>query len=74
MSKTPSLNQLSDKLALAMNKLEDGELTVEQCLALSKMHDSIINGLKTQMQYATLTNQIPVIPMLNQNQDKLIEN
>jgi hypothetical protein len=53
---------LRDRMLKAFQEFEEGKIDFTHLAALSKASDSIINGLKSEMQYAILTNQQPQIP------------
>jgi len=53
---------MRDRLLRAFEDLENGKIDIEDAITLSKLSDSVISGLKSEMQYAILTNQQPNIP------------
>lgn len=62
MAKIKNMKELRDKVLQAFDDLESGEIDVAQALTMSKLSDAVIAGLKSEMQYAILTNQQPSIP------------
>lgn len=67
MSKILTLDQLRLRLLDTFEKLTDGEIDIDEAMALSKLSDSISSGVNLQLKYAQLTQSSPHIPFLESN-------
>ncbi|HLX54454.1 MAG TPA: hypothetical protein VKR58_10960 [Aquella sp.] len=56
------MKELRDKVLQAFDDLEDGKIDINEASVISKLSETVISGLKSEMQYAILTNQEPHIP------------
>jgi len=65
---------LRDKMLQAFEDFEDGKIDFSHLSTLSKASDSIISGLKSEMQYAILTNQKPNIPFYGEGSGIPLDN
>lgn len=72
MSEIKTMTELRTKLLKAFQQLEDGEIDIAQAAALAKLSETINSGLKSEMQYAILTNSEPSIPFFGANSGKLL--
>lgn len=61
MSKIKNMKELREIMLNAIDDFEQGKIDSTQLGVLSKATESIISGLKSEMQYALLTNQEPRI-------------
>lgn len=73
MAKITSMRVLRDKMLQVFDDLEDGKIDINQAMAFSKLNDSIINGLKSEIQYAIVTNQVPSIPFYGEGSGKVLD-
>jgi hypothetical protein len=73
MAKINNMQQLRERVLEAMDKLENGEIEIEEAMAVSKMSETVISGLKSEMMYATLTKTQPNIPFYETNKTRLID-
>lgn len=60
------MKQLREKLLKAIEDFEEGKIDSSQLGVLAKATESIVSSLKSEMQYAILTNQQPNIPFYGQ--------
>lgn len=74
MAKIESMKMLRDTVLKAIEDLEDGKIDIAQAAVISKMSDSVIAGLKSEMQYALLTNQEPNIPFYGEGSGIVLTN
>jgi hypothetical protein len=61
MSKIKSMKQLREKVLQAIDDLESGKIEMSEAFAIAKMSETIVSGLRSEMQYAILTNNKPEI-------------
>jgi hypothetical protein len=73
MAKTTTMKELREKMLQVFDDLEDGKIDVQQASTLAKLSETIISGLKSEMQYAILTNQEPAIAFYGEGSGKLLE-
>ena len=73
MSKITSMKQLRDKVLQAIEDLEDGKIELNEASTIAKLSETVISGLKSEMQYAILTNQEPAIAFYGEGSGKLLE-
>ena len=73
MSKIKDINMLRERILNAVDDFEEGKIDKDHLLALSKENDSIISSLKSEMQYAILTNSEPNIPFYGESSGKTLE-
>jgi hypothetical protein len=65
MAKITTMKQLRERVIQAFEDLEEGKIDISHALTLGKLNETIVSGLKSEMQYAVLTNSIPVIPFFD---------
>lgn len=65
------MQELRGAVIDAFEQLRDGKMDITRAVAMAKLADTVVAGLKSEMQYAVLTNQEPYIPFYD---NKLIEN
>lgn len=63
-TKIKNLDQLRDSVLEVFEKLCAGKIDIEEAGIVAKLSETVISGLKTQMEYSRLTNTIPSIPFL----------
>lgn len=73
MSKIMNMQTLRERVLQAFEDLEDGKIDIDQASVISKLSETVISGLKSEMQYAVLTNQKPEIPFYGKGSGKLLE-
>ncbi len=73
MTKITNIKELRNKVLKAFEDLENGKIDVAQASCLAKLSETVISGLKSEMQYAILTNQEPSIPFYGEQTGKLLE-
>lgn len=74
MSKITSMKQLRDRVLQSIEDLEDGKIELAEAATIAKLSETVISGLKSEMQYAILTNQEPCIPFYGEGSGKVLEN
>lgn len=62
MSSIKTMKDLRARVLKAFDDLENGEIDINEASCIAKLSDTVISGLKSEMQYAILTNQKPCIP------------
>jgi len=62
--KTNTITKLRDKVLEAFSNLESGKIDCQSAGVIAKLSETVISGLKTQMDYARLTNSDINIPFL----------
>jgi hypothetical protein len=65
MAKITTMKQLRERVIQAFEDLEEGKIDISHALTLGKLNETIVSGLKSEMQYEVLTNSIPVIPFFD---------
>jgi len=73
MSKITRMQALRERMLKAIEDFEDGKIDSSQLAALSKATESIISGLRSEMQYAVLTNQKPCISFFGEGSGIALE-
>lgn len=73
MSKLDSMKKLRERMLNVFEDLENGKIDVQQATCLAKLSETIISGLRSEMQYAVLTNQQPNIPFFGEGSGKVID-
>jgi hypothetical protein len=71
-TKITNITQLRNRLLKVFEDLEDGNIDMAQAATFAKLNETIVSGLKSEMQYAILTNATPFIPFF-ENNNYLIE-
>lgn len=66
MSKITSMKLLRDRVLQAIDDLEDGKIDISETSCLAKLSETVISGLRSEMQYAILTQQQPEIPFFGE--------
>jgi hypothetical protein len=64
MPKIKNIDQLRSRVLDTFDLLAEGEIDVSHAACIAKLSETIISGLKTQMEYARLTNSQPHLPFL----------
>lgn len=67
------MEELRNRVLSAFEQLENDEITVEKAGAISKLSETVVSGLRTEMQYAILTKQTPHLPFLDDKTNRIIE-
>jgi hypothetical protein len=67
------MRELRERVLKAFEDLEDGKIDVPQAMAFSKLNQTVVDGLKSEMQYAALTGSVPSIPFYERPDNVLIE-
>ena len=62
MAKIQNMKQLRERVLQAIEDLEEGKIELSEASTIAKLSETVISGLKSEMQYAILTNQQPSIP------------
>ncbi len=62
MTKITNMKQLRDTVLQAIEDLESGKIELAQASTIAKLSETVISGLKSEMQYAILTSSEPCIP------------
>ncbi len=62
MSKIQNMIMLREKVLQVFDDLEEGKIDLAHASTVAKLSETIVSGLKSEMQYAILTNQQPNIP------------
>lgn len=62
MTKINSMKDLRNRVLRAIEDLEDGKIELAEASTIAKLSEAIISGLKSEMQYAILTDSQPNIP------------
>jgi len=73
MSKIKDMNALREKMLHVFDDLESGKIDIPHASTMAKLSETIISGLKSEMQYAILTNQQPSIPFYGEGSGILLE-
>ncbi len=63
-AKIKNIDQLRDKVLEAFDQLSAGQIDTQEAGVIAKLSETIISGIKTQMDYARLTGSQPVLPFL----------
>ena len=66
MTRITSMKELREKLLKAIEDFEDCKIDSIHLTTLSKACEAIVSGLKSEMQYAILTNSEPNIPFFGE--------
>lgn len=67
------MKELRQKMLKAFEDLENGAIDITQASTLAKMSETIISGLKSEMQYAILTGTEPYISFYGESSEKLLD-
>lgn len=73
MTKIQNIKQLRDTVLRAIEDLEEGKIEPAQASTIAKLSETVISGLKSEMQYAVLTNSEPYIPFYGENNGKVLD-
>lgn len=71
--KPTNIKELRDRVLQAFSDLEEGKIDIAQATTIAKLNETIISGLKSEMQYSILTGQTPIIPFYNLETDVSID-
>ena len=61
MADIKNIQDLRKRVLEAFSQLENDEIDIHKAACLAKMSETIVSGLKSEMQYAILTGQKPSI-------------
>lgn len=61
MSTIKNIKELRGRVLKAFDDLEKGKIDIAEAASIAKMSETVISGLKSEMQYCVLTNQKPDI-------------
>ncbi len=61
MSRITNMKDLRETVLKSIEDLEDGKIDIAQAGAIAKLSETVVSGLKSEMQYSILTNQQPKI-------------
>jgi hypothetical protein len=73
MSTIKDMKMLREKVLQVLDDLEDGKVDISYASTVSKLSETIISGLKSEMQYAILTNSEPSIPFYGEINTKRLD-
>lgn len=73
MSKIENMRQLRDRVLRAIEDLETGKIELAEASTIAKLSETVISGLKSEMQYSLLTNQEPLIPFFGEQSGRQLE-
>jgi hypothetical protein len=73
MAKIKSMIQLRERVLKAIDDLEEGKIEIHEAATIAKLSETVISGLKSEMQYAILTKQEPHIHFFGEGSGKLLE-
>jgi hypothetical protein len=73
MAKIQNMQQLRERVLQAIEDLEDGKIELAEASTIAKLSETVISGLKSEMQYAILTNSEPHIPFYGKESGKTLE-
>lgn len=62
MATIKNMTQLRNKVLQTIDDLENGKIDLQEASVIAKLSETVISGLKSEMQYAVLTQQEPTIP------------
>jgi len=74
MAKIKNMTALRERVLKAIDDLEDGKIQIHEAATIAKLSETVISGLKSEMQYAILTQQEPNIPFYGKGSGRLLEN
>lgn len=72
MPSIKNMTMLRNKVLQAYDDLENGKIDISEASIISKLCDSVVGSLKSEMQYAILTNQQPQIPFYGEGSGALL--
>lgn len=77
-NKIKTITELRDHALSIIEKLSEGQVDISEAITVSKLCDTVISTVKTQLEFAKMVNEEPSIPFLGSDQpmskSKLIEN
>lgn len=73
MPKITNMKQLRDRVLQAIDDLEEGKIEINEASTIAKLSETVISGLKSELQYAILTNSKPNIPFYGEPSGELLE-
>ncbi len=65
MSKIKNLDDLREMVLDTLESLSSNKIDMQQAGIIAKLSETIVSGLKTQMEYARLTDEKPLIPFIS---------
>lgn len=68
-----NMKELREKVLKALEDLEAGTIDISQAATIAKMSETVVSGLKSEMQYAILTNTEPFIPFFGKEGTKVLD-
>ncbi len=73
MAKITNMIELRNKILQTFDDLEEGKIEIAEAATIAKLSETVISGLKSQMQYAILTKQQPEISFYGKDSGILLE-
>ena len=76
MTKIKTMEQLRDHALETLEKLSRGDIDTDEAGVYSKLCESVISTVKTQLEYARMIQEEPIIPFMqncHNSKNKLIE-
>ena len=73
MARISTMKQLREKVLQTIDDLEDGKIELAEASTIAKLSETIISGLKSEMQYSVLTNSEPCIPFYGEMSGKELD-
>jgi hypothetical protein len=73
MAKIKNMAMLRETVLQAFDDLAAGKIDINEAKTIGQLSDTVINGLKSEMAYAAMTNQEPNIPFYGDKNGRLIE-
>lgn len=70
MSQIKTMQQLRDRVIKAIDELDSGEIDLAKASAIAKLSETIVSGLRSEMQYSILTNKEPKIDFFGEGSGK----
>ena len=64
MAKIKNAEQLRDYLLDSLEQVEKGKIDIQDLSIISKTSETIMSGIKTQLAYAHMRGEKPIIPFL----------
>lgn len=68
------MKALRERMLQVFDDLDNGKIDIQHASTLAKVNETIISGLKAEMQYAILTNAEPHIPFFGEGSGRILEN
>lgn len=67
------MSQLRERMLHVFEEMSEGNFDLDEGSIMSKISETIISGLKVELQYAHLTNAVPHIPFLENGNGEAIK-